>query len=38
MFGDIFRAYADFPQKPKRLREARSFIIVLPRVTESLFG
>lgn len=37
-FGDIFRAYADFPQKPKLRHIARSFEIELPRINEDLSG
>lgn len=37
-FDDIFRAYAEFPQRPKLQHVVRSFEIVLPRVTESLSG
>lgn len=31
-FGDIFRAYAEYPSKPKLIHIARSFQIELPRV------
>lgn len=33
-FGDIFRAYAQYPQKPKLQHIARSFQIELPRINE----
>ncbi len=33
-FGDIFRAYSPFPQKPKLQQVARSFLIELPRINE----
>lgn len=35
-FGDIFRAYAEFSQKPKLQHIARSFEIELPRVNDLL--
>lgn len=34
-FGDIFRAYAEYPVKPKLVHIARSFLIELPRVLDS---
>ena len=37
-FGDIFRAYALFPQKPKLQQVARSFLIELPRINEQQSG
>lgn len=37
-FGDIFRAYADYPQKPKLQHIGRSFEIELPRINENVTG